>query len=108
MSRSEPARQAGVPVSTVRHWENGRGFPGVAAFLRLAQAMDVPAERLAEGGGGPGGGRARTRAEAAALDAKGQRRGGDARTIRCGLRSASTHEGLIVVGELAWKLIEAR
>jgi hypothetical protein len=33
----------------LRHWENGRGFLGVPAFLRLAEALGVPAERLAEG-----------------------------------------------------------
>jgi len=38
-----------VPVSTLRHWENGRGFHCVPAFLRLAEALGVPAERLAEG-----------------------------------------------------------
>ena len=38
-----------MPVSTLRNWENGRGFPGVPAFLRLAEALGVPAERLAEG-----------------------------------------------------------
>ena len=49
LSRAELARRAGVPVSTLRHWENGRGFPGVPAFLRVAEALGVPAERLAEG-----------------------------------------------------------
>ena len=43
------ARRAGVPVSTLRNWENGPGFPGVPAFLRLAEALGVPAEWLAEG-----------------------------------------------------------
>ena len=38
LSRAELARRAGVPLSTLRHWENGRGFPGVPAFLRLAEA----------------------------------------------------------------------
>jgi DNA-binding transcriptional regulator YiaG len=38
LSRAELARRAGVPVSTLRHWEHGRGFPGVPAFLRLAEA----------------------------------------------------------------------
>jgi hypothetical protein len=33
----------------LRHWENGRGFLGVPAFPRLAEALGVPAERLAEG-----------------------------------------------------------
>ena len=49
LSRAELARRAGVPVSTLRHWENGRGFPAAPAFLRLAEALGVPAERLAEG-----------------------------------------------------------
>ena len=49
VSRAELARRAGVPVSTLRHWENGRGFPGAPASLRLAEALGVPAERLAEG-----------------------------------------------------------
>jgi transcriptional regulator with XRE-family HTH domain len=49
LSRAERARLAGVPVSTLRHWENSRGFPGVPAFLRLAETLGVPAERLAEG-----------------------------------------------------------
>ncbi len=48
LSRAELARRAGVPVSTLRHWEHDCGFPGVPAFLRLAQALGVPAERLAE------------------------------------------------------------
>jgi len=38
-----------VPVSTLRNWEDDRGFPGMPAFLRLAEALGVPAERLAEG-----------------------------------------------------------
>jgi transcriptional regulator with XRE-family HTH domain len=46
VSRVELARRAGVPVSTLRHRENGRGFVGVPAFLRLAQALGVPAERM--------------------------------------------------------------
>jgi transcriptional regulator with XRE-family HTH domain len=49
LSRAELARRAGVPVSTLRNWEGDRGFPGVPAFLRLAEALGVPAERLAEG-----------------------------------------------------------
>ena len=49
LSRAELARRAGVPVSTLRNWENNRGFPGPAACLRLAEALGVPVERLAEG-----------------------------------------------------------
>jgi transcriptional regulator with XRE-family HTH domain len=49
LSRAGLARLAGVPASTLRHWENDRGFPGAPVFLRLAEALGVPAERLAEG-----------------------------------------------------------
>jgi transcriptional regulator with XRE-family HTH domain len=49
VSHAELARRAGVPVSTLRHWENDQGFPGVPAFRRLAEALGVPAERLAAG-----------------------------------------------------------
>jgi transcriptional regulator with XRE-family HTH domain len=49
VSRAELARRAGVPVSTLRNWENDRGSPTAPAFLRLAKALGVPAERLAEG-----------------------------------------------------------
>jgi transcriptional regulator with XRE-family HTH domain len=57
LSRAELARRAGVPVSTLRHWENDRGFPHLAACLRLAEALGVPAERLAEGVDDPAEGR---------------------------------------------------
>jgi transcriptional regulator with XRE-family HTH domain len=49
LSRAELARRAGVPVSTLRNWEHERGFPGVPALLRLAEALGVPVERLAGG-----------------------------------------------------------
>jgi transcriptional regulator with XRE-family HTH domain len=49
LSRAGLARRAGVPASTLRNWENDRGFPGLAASLRLAAALGVPVERLAEG-----------------------------------------------------------
>ena len=49
LSRSELAREAGVPVSTLRNWEGDRGFPGLPALLRLAGALGVPVERFAEG-----------------------------------------------------------
>jgi transcriptional regulator with XRE-family HTH domain len=49
LSRAELARRAGVPGSTLRNWEGDRGMPGIPAFLRLAAALGVPAERLAEG-----------------------------------------------------------
>jgi transcriptional regulator with XRE-family HTH domain len=56
LSRAELARRAAVLASTLRHRENDRGFPGVPAFLPLAEALGMPVERLAEGGGKPGGG----------------------------------------------------
>jgi transcriptional regulator with XRE-family HTH domain len=49
LSRAELARRAAVPVSTLRNWENDRGFPGLPAVMRLAEALGVPAERFAEG-----------------------------------------------------------
>jgi transcriptional regulator with XRE-family HTH domain len=47
--RERQARRAGVPISTLRHREHDRGFPGVPAFLRLAEEFGVSPERLAEG-----------------------------------------------------------
>jgi transcriptional regulator with XRE-family HTH domain len=49
LTRAELARQASVPASTLRGWEGDRGFPSLAALLRLAGALGVPVERLAEG-----------------------------------------------------------
>jgi putative transcriptional regulator len=49
LSRREVARRADVPASTLRNWENDRGFPALPAFLRLARTLGVPVERLAEG-----------------------------------------------------------
>jgi transcriptional regulator with XRE-family HTH domain len=49
LSRAELARRAAVPASTLRGWENDRGFPGVRPYLRLAAALGVTPERLAEG-----------------------------------------------------------
>jgi transcriptional regulator with XRE-family HTH domain len=49
LSRAGLARRAGVPASTLRNWKADRGFPGPAAGLRLAGALGVTPERLAEG-----------------------------------------------------------
>jgi transcriptional regulator with XRE-family HTH domain len=43
------ARRAIIPASTLRNWENDRGFPDMPAGVRLAEALGVPVERLAEG-----------------------------------------------------------
>jgi transcriptional regulator with XRE-family HTH domain len=49
LSRPQLSRRAGVPVGTLRNWEADRGFPGLPAALRLAEALGVPVERFAEG-----------------------------------------------------------
>jgi transcriptional regulator with XRE-family HTH domain len=49
LSRAELARQARVPASTLRGWEGDRGFPNLPALVRLAGALGVTVERLAEG-----------------------------------------------------------
>jgi transcriptional regulator with XRE-family HTH domain len=55
LSRAEPARRAGVPVSTLRGWESDRGLPGPATGLRLTEALGAAVERLAEGVDDPAG-----------------------------------------------------
>jgi transcriptional regulator with XRE-family HTH domain len=49
LSRREAARRADIPPSTLRNWEQDRGFPDLPRLLRLARALGVPVERLAEG-----------------------------------------------------------
>jgi transcriptional regulator with XRE-family HTH domain len=49
LSRAELARRASVPAGTLRNWEDDRGFLGGPAFMRLAEALGVTPERLAEG-----------------------------------------------------------
>ena len=55
LSRAELARRVGLPVSTLRNWEGDRGMRGLPASLRLAEALGVPVERLAEGVEDPAG-----------------------------------------------------
>jgi transcriptional regulator with XRE-family HTH domain len=55
LSRAERARRVGIPVGTPGHWENDRGFPGVPAFMRLAEALGVSPEKLAKGVEDPAG-----------------------------------------------------
>jgi hypothetical protein len=42
-------------VSTLRGWENDRGFPYLGELLRLAKALGFRVERLAEGVYDPAG-----------------------------------------------------
>jgi transcriptional regulator with XRE-family HTH domain len=55
LSRAELVRKATVPASTLRNWEAERGFPGLPVLLRLAAALGVPVERIAEGVEDPAG-----------------------------------------------------
>jgi putative transcriptional regulator len=55
LSHPELARRVAVSASTLRNWEGGRGFPGLTACLRLAEALGVPVERFAEGVEDPAG-----------------------------------------------------
>lgn len=55
LTRADLARRAAVPAGTLRGWEAGRGFPDMAACLRLAEALGVTAGRLAEGVDDPAG-----------------------------------------------------
>jgi transcriptional regulator with XRE-family HTH domain len=55
LTRVALARMAAVPAGTLRNWEADRGFPGLPALLRLAGALGVPVERLAEGVEEPAG-----------------------------------------------------
>jgi len=49
LSRAELARKAAVPAGTLRNWEGDRGFPGLPVLLRLAAALGVTVEQIAEG-----------------------------------------------------------
>jgi transcriptional regulator with XRE-family HTH domain len=42
------ARQARVPVGTLRNWEADRGFPPLAALVKLAHVLSRPLERFAK------------------------------------------------------------
>jgi transcriptional regulator with XRE-family HTH domain len=55
LSRAELARNAAVPASTLRNWEGDRGFPGLPLLLRLAAALGVTVEQIAEGVEDPAG-----------------------------------------------------
>jgi transcriptional regulator with XRE-family HTH domain len=48
LTQSQVAEVAGVPVSSLRNWEIDRREPGLRAACRLARALGVTAEHLAE------------------------------------------------------------
>jgi hypothetical protein len=50
-----PLPPAYIPTDTPRNREADRGFPGLPTLLRLAGALGVPVERLAEGVEDPAG-----------------------------------------------------
>jgi transcriptional regulator with XRE-family HTH domain len=47
MSQSELADAAGVPVASLKNWEQGRRLPGLDAAVRLAAAMGISLDHLA-------------------------------------------------------------
>jgi transcriptional regulator with XRE-family HTH domain len=58
LSQQELARAAGVPVGTLKNWEQGRREPLLGAAARVARALRVSLDELAgaPNGGGPGRG----------------------------------------------------
>jgi putative transcriptional regulator len=46
MSQPELAKAAGVPVGTLRNWEQGRRYPRPEAIARLAKALGLEADDL--------------------------------------------------------------
>lgn len=48
MSQSELATAAGVPVSSLKNWEQGRRLPQLDAAWRLAKALSISLDKLTE------------------------------------------------------------
>lgn len=46
LSQADVAALIGVRTATVSEWETGRKSPGSAAFIALADALDVSLDRL--------------------------------------------------------------
>jgi transcriptional regulator with XRE-family HTH domain len=61
LSRREAARRADIPASTLRNWENDRGFPDLPRLLRLARVLGVSVEQIAQGVDDPAEGERRAR-----------------------------------------------
>ncbi|MBV9126336.1 MAG: helix-turn-helix transcriptional regulator [Planctomycetes bacterium] len=47
LSQSALARAAGVPIGTLRNWEQDRRVPRFDTAWRVARALDIPLEDLA-------------------------------------------------------------
>jgi transcriptional regulator with XRE-family HTH domain len=47
MSQPQLAAAAGVPVSTLRQWEQGRRLPSLEGFFALADGLGVSLDELA-------------------------------------------------------------
>jgi transcriptional regulator with XRE-family HTH domain len=60
LSRAELSLRACIPASTLRNWEGDRGFAHLPVLLRMAEALGVTTERIAEGVDDLVGGRDRT------------------------------------------------
>jgi transcriptional regulator with XRE-family HTH domain len=50
LSQSQLARVAGVPVGTLKNWEQGRREPLLGAAARVARALKVSLDALADYG----------------------------------------------------------
>jgi transcriptional regulator with XRE-family HTH domain len=53
LSQSQLARAAGVPVTSLQQWEQGRRTPLLDAAARVAEALDVSLDELAGIGSPP-------------------------------------------------------
>jgi transcriptional regulator with XRE-family HTH domain len=53
LTQPQMAEAAGVPVSTLRQWEQGRRLPSLEGFIALADGLGVTLDELA--GRGPRG-----------------------------------------------------
>lgn len=48
MSQPDLARQAGVPLATLRNWEQDRGMPRLDNAVKIARALHISLDTLVE------------------------------------------------------------
>ena len=49
LTQEQLAARSGLPVTSLRNWEQDHRAPGVMALYRLAKALGLPMERFVEG-----------------------------------------------------------
>jgi transcriptional regulator with XRE-family HTH domain len=49
LTQEELAARSGLPIYSIRNWEQGQRTPGVVAVYQLAKALGLPMERFVEG-----------------------------------------------------------